>query len=440
MNSKHLIHYTDASKRRGLFMKINQQTLKQAIAKRKINSNYESKPIGSAIRFRRKSLNMTLEEGAEGICSVSYLSKIENNQIEVSDRFADQLIERFEIKVDQDPTILLYEDHLNQLTQAMLHQHVLDESILVHYQGRQDHQSILVDLVFHHLIKQYQRRTETFAKMKQLIPLLNHQELGLLLITIADYHFQLEKYEVCYDVIMMMPDDQYLCFDLQILKKKYFLKSAIKLHRLIDVLEYMEAFYRYLFEHHLYAIIKELRMDYLWLLSFYRHPSHMEYLLSKFDINKNDSKNWILANAYFHQEDYHKALSIIEKEKDLSDAHTALYLLILEKIYPVSSNHSSDITTCDNDYLTSSQYIKRHFYYKYHQDPKETITYLRRDLMGLRTLPEYPFLTEYLLIDAEKLFSSQHYYKESAKTMRRLIHHINQLKTAPRREIMKEST
>ena len=43
-------------------------------------------------------MGMTLEEGAAGICSISYLSKLENNQIEPNLDFVDQLVERFDIK------------------------------------------------------------------------------------------------------------------------------------------------------------------------------------------------------------------------------------------------------------------------------------------------------------------------------------------------------
>ena len=52
---------------------------RRLVRSRKECKLYETKPIGSAIKFKRKAMNMTLEEGSEGICSVSYLSKIENN-------------------------------------------------------------------------------------------------------------------------------------------------------------------------------------------------------------------------------------------------------------------------------------------------------------------------------------------------------------------------
>ena len=57
---------------------------RRLVRSRKECKLYETKPIGSAIKFKRKAMNMTLEEGSEGICSVSYLSKIENEAISIT--------------------------------------------------------------------------------------------------------------------------------------------------------------------------------------------------------------------------------------------------------------------------------------------------------------------------------------------------------------------
>ncbi|MBH0230421.1 helix-turn-helix domain-containing protein [Halobacillus yeomjeoni] len=54
---------------------------------------------GSLIKQHRKFKNMTLEELATGICSVSYLSKIEHNSINASDEIYRLIGERLNIKL-----------------------------------------------------------------------------------------------------------------------------------------------------------------------------------------------------------------------------------------------------------------------------------------------------------------------------------------------------
>lgn len=66
--------------------------------------------IGSKIRLHRIKKNMTQEELADGIISVSYLSKIENNQTIASDEVMEFLCQRLDIDyiIEEDDNIRLY--------------------------------------------------------------------------------------------------------------------------------------------------------------------------------------------------------------------------------------------------------------------------------------------------------------------------------------------
>ena len=69
--------------------------------------------VGSIVRWERKRRNMTLHEGAEGICSVSYLSKVENSLIEPSEQILDNLKKRLEIETLIDFDL---QDMMNTMT------------------------------------------------------------------------------------------------------------------------------------------------------------------------------------------------------------------------------------------------------------------------------------------------------------------------------------
>ena len=53
--------------------------------------------FGSAFKTFRKENNLTLEEAAADICSVSYLSKAENNLINISEAYSKKLNERYNL-------------------------------------------------------------------------------------------------------------------------------------------------------------------------------------------------------------------------------------------------------------------------------------------------------------------------------------------------------
>ncbi|WP_110114182.1 tetratricopeptide repeat protein [Bacillus sp. CGMCC 1.16541] len=58
-----------------------------------LNDNFEVN-IGTLISITRQGKEMTQEELAKGICSIPYLSKLENNRIEANDEIIELLLER----------------------------------------------------------------------------------------------------------------------------------------------------------------------------------------------------------------------------------------------------------------------------------------------------------------------------------------------------------
>ena len=70
---------------------------KVLLSHRDINNNY-NKTIGSMLKHSRLNKNLTLEDVSKDICSISYLCKVENNQIVPSEKNKPKLFERLEIK------------------------------------------------------------------------------------------------------------------------------------------------------------------------------------------------------------------------------------------------------------------------------------------------------------------------------------------------------
>ena len=96
-------------------MEFNVYTMKHFTKQRKhlMESNYQS--FGAAIKRKRLERNMTLEESAENICSISYLSKIENSLIEPSPKYFYLLKERFDLNDELTILPALYSLFLNRL-------------------------------------------------------------------------------------------------------------------------------------------------------------------------------------------------------------------------------------------------------------------------------------------------------------------------------------
>lgn len=94
---------------------------KNCLQKRSRHTKYrkDTKDVGSHLKRRRLAMKRNQDWVAKGICSVSYLSKIENNNIEFNHGIVREIMERLEL----DPILYQVNEHdeqyLKQVIQAL---------------------------------------------------------------------------------------------------------------------------------------------------------------------------------------------------------------------------------------------------------------------------------------------------------------------------------
>ncbi|MED5015238.1 helix-turn-helix transcriptional regulator [Geobacillus stearothermophilus] len=77
--------------------------------------------IGQIIKIKRKELGLTQSEVCEGICSVTHLSKIENNTTNVADDVIQLICKRLNINIEEEKKrIENIELILNKFYEAMI--------------------------------------------------------------------------------------------------------------------------------------------------------------------------------------------------------------------------------------------------------------------------------------------------------------------------------
>ncbi|HPX71812.1 MAG TPA: helix-turn-helix transcriptional regulator [Acholeplasmataceae bacterium] len=119
--------------------------------------------IGSIVRWQRKQKNMTLNEGADGICSISYLSKVENNLIEPSDQILEDLKKRFELEDILDYDLERFEEHYRLIIFNMFDYKEIPPFLFKLYESHTDYKSKLI-LFAYHLFKGDLFRSKTLYK------------------------------------------------------------------------------------------------------------------------------------------------------------------------------------------------------------------------------------------------------------------------------------
>lgn len=410
-------------------MNVNMPLILKWIKKRKEMKLYEMKPIGSAIRLKRKSMNMTLEEGAEGICSISYLSKIENNMIELSDQFVDQLMERFQMKPQPVNNDEMYQSHLKLLIKAMIHGEIPTLDILKMYQNREDHQSYLIGFIMYHLTHKTELRNRSFDQLKIFIPNMSHHELALTLIILGRYFISIEKYQDAASITAMAPEDPLLSIELSMLLKHTKLIASMRMHRFIDVVDSMNPFMQQAMHLHYYQMMSEVKKEYYCLCAFYANPRHMDQTMQAMSSMKDDEKDYINALTHYGNALYHEVLRFALPYLTHSANFMILYLIALDELGEAAKLIQTIAHMPEKMELTDGlKRVRTHLYYKHHPDRLETLSYLRREILGIKSLPDDYIISVFLKKDSTSLFSKYQHYKESTQVTAKFTLHHDTLK------------
>lgn len=417
-------------------MNVNMPLILKWIKKRKEQKLYEMKPIGSAIRSKRKSMNMTLEEGAEGICSISYLSKIENNMIQLSEQFEDRLMERFQMKAQGESNHEVYQQHLSVLIKCLIHREKPQIEILSEYQNREDHQSYLIGLIVHHLNQKIEQRNRCFDQLKIFIPNLSHHELAITLVVLGHYFISIERYQDASDIISMSPEETLLSIELSMLLKRIKLIASMRMHRFIDVMDHMNPFMQQAMHLHYYQMMTEVKNEYYRFCALYSDPTQIEKTIHAMSSLKEDEKRYIMAIANYGNASYHQVITITLPYIHQNSSWMVLYLLALDEAASVDLLRQIMTQVPDDiEYSDGFRRIRSHLYYKYHPDRLETLAYLRREILGIRSLPDDYIIAMYLMKDSVNLFTKYQHYKESTQVTLKFFKHMRTLKMAQYRLI-----
>ncbi len=135
--------------------------------------------IGSIVRWQRKQKNMTLNEGAEGICSISYLSKVENNLIEPSELILNDLKKRFEIEDLINYDLERFEKHYELIISCFFNYKEIPLMLFKLYEGNTDYKSKLVLFSFYLFKNNLTKAKVIYKDLEFEINKFTHDEINL---------------------------------------------------------------------------------------------------------------------------------------------------------------------------------------------------------------------------------------------------------------------
>jgi transcriptional regulator with XRE-family HTH domain len=181
-------------------------SLKNKINKRIRISDYRSdfQEIGSFIKKKRKELNVTQDVISNGICSISYLSKIENNQIIPNKYYVKEIMDKLDVEESFYQKTLDDKLYLNNMVKGIFY---LDDSLVIKtFEEIKDiEHNLVINIVKlgYYIYFHKEDENQYVMMLENLVTNMNDLELKMYLYLSAIYFISKEKYKTALEVLVL---------------------------------------------------------------------------------------------------------------------------------------------------------------------------------------------------------------------------------------------
>lgn len=387
---------------------------------RKRGDNLEKSPIGSKLKFKRKQLNLTLEEGSQDICSVSYLSKVENNLIKPTDKYIDMLKQKYQMTSDEFNEDL-YDTDLDMMILSLFKDKRYMYDAYDH--PYEDYQEFMRKYTYLSLSNRYEEASHLFKDLALFIPNLPLKSLNVMLAVTARNLYHDLRFSDAKELLLLMHMEEEDII-LNMIQKKWLLKISLKLKQALLFEKIYQEYIELLVNEQYFDEIPKIELERKILFQEINKINYKAIDMQQPEILKTSVRGMyrqglyeqIIAYTKNHLDDpicliYH--LRSLEKQSDKKQLINKLKEVMLFKI--------TDRT---------AELVIRHLRFKYLSHKEDQLQYLRNEVLGFKHMTDEIDILYYFMMDAFEIFKKYHYYKESAEIISKYLPMIKQLKNS----------
>lgn len=326
------------------------------LMKKHSNNNSENlnlNNISLLLRTKRKQLNMTQEELAKGVCSISYLSKIENNLVEVSNFYIYKLMEKLNV-IDEYKKINDVNIDFKRFIITLANND--KQSILSYLENNnfEDQKSKLLILEYYFQTQDYINLRDLMLDCNMSKSSLVNDELLLFLYYSIKYRFIMGDFNDCVDLCRVALNVSYSNEYLKALTYNTILSIYFKLEMYDKYLSIKNNVNKLNYDLNLYNFILKRKIEKYYLKSTVKLEENINNLeLLKYNPLYKE-RTYILdyfkAKAFILNKKYDEALEVINLI-DNQNINENIYIL---KLFIWFKNQGRDISFYDPKYKFSS--------------------------------------------------------------------------------------
>lgn len=395
--------------------------LKHQVSLRKIVPTVNT-PLGSRIKHYRLQLNQTLEEFASDLCSISYLSKVENNQIKPSDKFLDALSSKYEVSFN-DASFTFHDEWFETMIDAFFNEKLckLPDQIIFDV----DYKSKLLNLAEAVLMKDFIKAKSMYFDVLSHLKCFTDKELALFLYIIAQIFHEEGRLRHAFDTLHLfnLYEDE---TKLKLLIKKLKFELAIEMnnhpyilieyHKIINLCLNKEYYHlahqiRYAYLSYMAQFMDKDQFDKSVKDSKHFSDSQLAYLLAKHDYEHGAYQQcYERLNGYVHYHRRHYLLAVKALNK-LKDKDELVVLL------------DAPIKSYDQQLRLIVEYLKT----KYTKRYQSVGTFIRNEILKSNELADNVEDLLFWYEEGLELFKSQGFYKDATQLCQLIFKHHRQL-------------
>ena len=381
--------------------------------------------IGSSLKHYRLQKNLTLEEVSDGICSVSYLSKLENNLLIPTDKYLLQLKDKLKLT---DLNLEFAESNvIHQMLDAIENDDLLKLEDYEKFFEQFDYRSKLIKYaydIYNHIefdlsiiysdliIYASQFTTDEFILFLYVTALYLYKESyfkKVVHLTKSLLTFEIDRPRFMAKVKYLNTVSLYRCGSLIQIDKKY----QSTLNMLID--------------RQMINYVIELQKRYLLFLSKYLSIRELKTKINGLNHLNREEKHYIKAVGHFSKGNYDKVLEFTKNILTKKSIYFIIHLCALDKlkkhevILDLLTKHKSLFKTLDKHEKIIMEYLEK----KCRKD-STLLNFLKTKIMGTYFTSEDFDYRQYLLGELKNLYRDKKYYKEALKVSEQIADEIKE--------------
>lgn len=388
--------------------------IEQQIGLRKYHPKHQS-DIGSSLKHRRKELNLTLEEMSEGLCSISYLSKIENNILLPSGKYIELLEERYKTEIKENAADYNNE-YIDNIINALFYNlnYKMDAKILTGYNYR----AKLYSFSQHIILKEYERARNNYFELNPYIKNMLDLELALFLY-LTSILLKIEGRLKDAHKILDLYKSQKLPEKILLLIEKTKLELAFKTNNHSYILLNFDFIMRKLYRDEHFEISSSIKSSSLLYLSQYVDDNNKDLVISQAKNLINEEKDYLNAKIHYYNQEYLQAFEYLEKIHLYNEDYFVLYLITLNKL-----NENKKINNALKNkvklYNKSHQLIVEYFNHKYVNEENLFIEFLKNEIIKVKQLPDHVIDLDFWNEEGVLILADNGFYKDALSLARQI--------------------